>query len=89
VADWQSRMRSTLENLLMGVGTMHTINERTILKIIQKMNDRLSSFMMNQATPHLGAHSCLINNERSNHCGKLRIGMKLTAEWMTSTRISR
>jgi len=67
---------------------MRTINERIILKIIQKMNDRLSSFMMNQATTHLGTQSCLINNERSNHRGKPRIGTTLTVEWMASTRIS-
>jgi hypothetical protein len=73
----------------MGVGTMRTINERTILRIIQKMNDRLSSFKMNQATPHLGTHSCLINNERSNHRGQPRIGTTLTVEWMASTWISR
>jgi hypothetical protein len=30
MTDWQSRMRSTIENLLMSVGTMRTINERTI-----------------------------------------------------------
>jgi hypothetical protein len=47
-------MRSTIENLLMSVGTIYTINERTILKRMQKMNEWLSSFMMNQATPHLG-----------------------------------
>jgi hypothetical protein len=34
MTDWQSRMRSTIENLLTSVGTMHTINERTILKSI-------------------------------------------------------
>ena len=28
--DWQSRMRSTIEKLLMSVCTMRTINERTI-----------------------------------------------------------
>jgi hypothetical protein len=72
----------------MGVGTMRTINERTILGIIQKMNDRLSSFMMNQETPYLGAHSYLINNERSNHRGQPRIDTTLIAEWMASTRIS-
>jgi len=67
---------------------MRIIKERTILKIIQKMNDRLSSFIMNQATPHLGAQSCLINNERSNHHGHPKIGTTLTAEWVASTRIS-
>jgi len=68
---------------------MRTINERTILKIIQKMNDWLSSFMMNQATSHLGAHSYLMNNESSNHRGQPWIGTTFTVEWMTSIRISR
>ena len=66
--------------ILMGVGTMRTINERTILKIIQKMNDKLSSFMMNQATPHLGAESSLMNSESSNHRGRPRMGTALIAE---------
>jgi hypothetical protein len=44
-------MRSTIENLLMSVDMMRTINERTIS---QEMNDWISSFMMNQTTPHLG-----------------------------------
>jgi agmatine/peptidylarginine deiminase len=43
---------------------------------------------MNQTTPHLGAHSCLINNEKSNHREQLRIGTTLTAELMASTRIN-
>jgi hypothetical protein len=38
----------------MGVDKMHTTNQRTILDRIQEMNDLSSSFMMNQATPHLG-----------------------------------
>ena len=41
----------------------------TILDRIQEMNDLLSLSMMNQATPHLRAHSCLMNNEKSNHRG--------------------
>jgi hypothetical protein len=73
----------------MNIGKMHTTNQRTILDRIQEMNDQLSSFMMNQTIPHLGAQSCLINNERSNHRRKPRIGMTLTAEWMASTQISR
>jgi hypothetical protein len=55
--------------ILMGVGTMRTINERIFLRIIQEMNDRLSSFMINQAISHLGAQSYLVNKERSNHRG--------------------
>jgi hypothetical protein len=34
----------------MGDGMMHTIDQRIILRTIQKRK----SFMMNQATPHLG-----------------------------------
>ena len=67
MADWQSRMRSTIENLLMGVGTIHAISERTIPRRIQEMNDLLSFFLTNQATPHLEALSSLINIEISNH----------------------
>ena len=50
----------------MGFGRMHKTNQRTTLDIIQEMNDLLSSFMMNQATSHLGALSSLINSESSN-----------------------
>jgi hypothetical protein len=49
------------------------------------MNDLLSSFMMNQATPHLGVESNLINNESSNHRGQPRMGTAFTTEWMVST----
>jgi hypothetical protein len=72
----------------MGVGTMRTINERTILKRIQKMNDWLSSFMMNQATPHFGVWLCLINRESSNHRGQPKIGTALAFEWKASIRMS-
>jgi hypothetical protein len=65
----------------MGVGMMHTINQRIILRRIQKRK----SFMMNQATPHLGAESSLINSESSNCCGQPRMGTALTTEWMAST----
>jgi hypothetical protein len=68
----------------MGVGMMHTINQRIILRRIQKRK----SFMMNQATPHLGAESSLINSESSNCCGQPRMGTALTTEWMASTRMS-
>jgi hypothetical protein len=60
-------MKTTPENLLMSAGRMHTAKQRTILERIQEMNDLLSSFMMNQATPHLGALSSLKNSETSNH----------------------
>jgi len=70
--------------ILMGVGMMHTINQRIILRRIQKRK----SFMMNQATPHLGAWSSLINSESSNRRGQPRMGTALTAEWMASTWIS-
>ena len=77
-------MRTTL-NLLMSAGSMHTANQRTILERIQEMNDLLSSFMTNQATPQLGARSCLINSENSNHRRQPRIGTAFTVEWMTNT----
>jgi hypothetical protein len=60
----------------MGVGMMHTINQRIILRRIQ---DR-KSFMMNQATPHLGVESSLINNESSNHRRQPKIGTAFTTE---------
>ena len=43
---------------------------------------------MNQATPHLGAWSSLINSESSNRRGQPRMGTALTAEWMASTWMS-
>jgi hypothetical protein len=55
----------------MDFGRMHKTNQRTSFDRIQEMNDLLSSFMMNQATPHLGALSILINSESSNHHGQL------------------
>jgi hypothetical protein len=81
-------MRSIIENLLMSVGTIHTINERKILKRIRKMNDWLSSFMMNQAIPYLGTRLCLINNKNSNHRRQPRIDTTFTIEWMTGTWMS-
>jgi len=53
------------------------------------MNDLLSFLMMNQATPHLGALSNLINNESSNCCAQLRIGTAFTVELEASTWMSR
>jgi hypothetical protein len=69
VVDWQSRRRSKLENLLMGIDRIHITNQRTSLDRIEEINDLLSSFMINQATPHLEALSSLINIEISNHHG--------------------
>jgi hypothetical protein len=60
----------------MGVGTMHTISQRTILGRIQE----IKFFMMNQATPHLRAESSLINNESSNRRRQPKIGTAFTTE---------
>jgi hypothetical protein len=60
----------------MSVGMMHTINQRIILRRIQERK----SFIMNQATPHLGAESSLINNESSNCRRQPKIGTAFTAE---------
>jgi len=68
----------------MGVGMMLTTNQRIILRRIQERK----SFMMNQATPRLGAESSLINNESSNHRRQPKIGTAFTAKWMASTRMS-
>jgi hypothetical protein len=65
----------------MGVGMMHTTNQKIIFRRIQERE----SFMMNQATPHLGAESSLINSKSSNRRGQPRIGTAFTAEWMAST----
>jgi hypothetical protein len=69
---------------MMGVGMMHTTNQRIILRRIQERK----SFTMNQATPHLGAKSSLINSESSNRHGQPRLGTALTTGWMASTRMS-
>jgi hypothetical protein len=68
----------------MGVGMMHTTNRKIIFRRIQERK----SFMMNQATPHLGAESSLINNKSSNRRRQPRMGTALTYEWMTSTWMS-
>jgi len=44
--------------------------------------------MMNQATPHLGAESSLINNKSSNRRRQPEMGTALTTEWMASTWMS-
>jgi hypothetical protein len=69
----------------MGVGTMRTINQRTILERIQEMNDLLSFLMINQATLHLGALSSLINSENSNYRGQPKMGTAFTTEQVAST----
>ena len=74
--------------ILMGVGTVRTINQRTILDRIQEINDLLSFLMTNQATPHLGALSSLINSESSNHRGQPKMGSAFTAERMANTWMS-
>jgi len=45
-------------------------------------------FMMNQATPHLGAESSLINNKSSNRRRQPEMGTALTFEWKASIRMS-
>ena len=85
---FHSKIRTTLKNLLIGVGKMITTNQRIILKRNQEMNNLFSYFMMNQATPHLGALSGLINHESDNHCRQPRIGTTLIFEWKASTWIS-
>ena len=68
ITDRQPKMRSTLASLAMIVSRTHT-NPRTVIERIKKikMDDLLHPFMMNQATPHLGASSDLINNESRDH----------------------
>jgi hypothetical protein len=55
---------------------MHTTNQRIILKRIQERK----SFRMNQATPHLGAESSLINSESSNSRRHPEMGTAFTPE---------
>jgi hypothetical protein len=54
----------------------------------QKNPKEIKSFMMNQATPHLGALSSLINNESSNRRRQPEMGTTLTFEWKANTRMS-
>jgi hypothetical protein len=70
VANWQFKMKSTVKNHLMIIGKMHTTNQREVLERIQEVNALLNSFMMNQATPHLRAWSCLINDKSNNRYGQ-------------------
>ena len=63
MTDRQSKMRTTLTSLAMVVSRTHNCywnNQR-------KWMDLLHPFMMNQATPYLGASSKLINNENRDH----------------------
>jgi hypothetical protein len=69
----------------MGVGTVRTINQRTILERIQEMNDLLNFLMINQATLHLGALSSLINSESSNYREQPKMGAAFTTERMANT----
>jgi predicted HNH restriction endonuclease len=47
---------------------MHIDNQMVVFEIIQEFYDLLNSFMMKQATSHLGPWSDLINNESNNGC---------------------
>ena len=69
---------------MMGIGMMHTINQRIILR----RNKERKSFMMNQAVPHLGAGSSLMNDASSNYRRQPGMGTAFTAEWMASTWMS-
>jgi len=69
---------------MMSVGMMHTTNQRIILRRIQERK----SFTMNQATPHLGAESSLINSKSSNRRRQPRMCTALTTEGMASTWMS-
>jgi hypothetical protein len=60
---------------------------KQFLRRIQKMNDWLSSFMMNQAILHLGARSCLVSNKSRNHRRQPTINTALSSEWKASTRM--
>jgi hypothetical protein len=64
----------------MGIGRIHTTNQKTSLHRIQEMNNLLRFFMMNQATPHLGVLSSLMNNESSNRRRQLMMGTALIDE---------
>ena len=72
----------------MSISRTHITNQRTVTKRIQEMNDLLSSFMMNQTTPHLRALSSLIKNKSNNHRGQPKMGTTLIFEWKASTRMS-
>jgi len=88
--DWQSRMRLTIENLLMSVGTIRTINERTISQenpedewLVKLIHDESSNTTLG------GAWSCLVSNESRNHRGQPTINIAFTIEWMAGTLMSR
>ena len=53
----------------------------------QKKLER-KSFMMNQAIPHLGAGSSLMNNASSNCRRRPGMGTTFTTEWMAGTWMS-
>src|SRR4030067_781545 len=72
------KLKCTLHRMNMGDGMMHTTNQKIIFRRIQERK----SFMMNQATPHLGAESSLINNKSSNRRRQPRMCTALTTEWM-------
>jgi len=66
MVDYQSKMRLTLENLLMICWQdAHNQSDSSWKNQISRMIIS-NFFMMNQTTPHLGARSGLMNNESSN-----------------------
>jgi hypothetical protein len=67
MTDWHSKMSSTLKKPYDDCKQdAHSWSYGNYWEN-PRANDLLNSFMMNQTTPHLGAWSHLINNERSNH----------------------
>ena len=70
--------------ILMGWHDAHNQSEDNS----QKNPKEIKSFMMNQATPHLGALSSLINSESSNRRRQPEMGTALTFEWKASIRMS-
>jgi hypothetical protein len=80
--DLQSKITSTPENLLIIVSRIHIANQETIFKKkSKKLNDLLNSFMMKQATPHLGGvWSSLMSNESSNRGGQSKKNTYIRAE---------
>ena len=81
---FQPKASSWLINKRDGVGMMHAINQRIILRRSQERK----SFMMNQTVPHSGAGSSLMNDASSNCRRQPGIGTAFPAEWMANTWMS-
>jgi hypothetical protein len=75
MANWQFKMRLTLENVFdyCWQDVYSQLKDNSWENQISRMVI-LNSFMMNQTTTHFGAWSGLMNNESSNHCGQPGMG---------------